>query len=159
MSNLVKNITIQRVRLDAILTDVRDLPKSRGAALGATSLEKGRMYLGELCGQLSKKDSPYEATKSATTAEGIQDAADKAGNIVSLIKGDNEVVNLNVIREALNQEIVKLEATVDNISVQHKTTIDLFKLNSICGEAWRGLKETRMWLGVRMGEIRDNSKK
>jgi hypothetical protein len=157
MEKTIKHLTNQRERLDAVKTAINTLPKSRGTSLAFTSLEKGRMYIGEICRELGK-EYPYEATKQATDAKGIQDAVDTAKTDTPAIQlVSNEVVNLNTIREVLEQELTELIKTIGSIKspTGHR---EAFEMSCVCSEAWRGLKETRMWLGIRLGEIKDNSK-
>jgi len=158
MNETVNTLTKQRERLDAIKIAIGKLPKSRGNAIAFTSLEKGRMYIGEICRELGKS-YPYEATKTATTAEGIQDAVDISVNTIEV--DTNEIVALNNFRELLNNELKSFEVLVfeekGGIPVSDNAR-DRFVMNCVIGEAYRGLKETRMWLGIRLGELRDEVK-
>lgn len=153
VKEIVTKLTTQRENLDSIKTAINDLPKSRGTALAYTALEKSRMYIGEICRELGK-EYPYEATKTATTAEGIQEAIDKS-TIVWKIQG-NEIVDLNKLRENLETELTTLLNTITLIKLNNNEQ-DRFVMNCITSEAYRGLKESRMYLGIRLGEIRDNA--
>lgn len=160
IKNVVSNLTKQREALDAFKTAINELPKSRGASLAFTALEKGRMYMGEICRELGK-EYPYEATKTATTAEGIQDAAD-ISCIIWEVQA-NEIVELNRLREALEIELDMFIETVfhpeKGISTFPKDTVlSNFVIDCNIAEAYRGIKEARMYLGIRLGEIRDNHK-
>lgn len=155
----VKVLSEQRVRLDAILQSMNMLPRSRGASLGVTALEKGRMYIGEMLFVLGKK-YPYDKTKGATTAEGIQDAVDKVDTFTPI--DTNEIVALNNLREEIQVELDLFVKEIFEVGLTGFGTNgnkEKFIMDCNISEAYRGLKETRMWLGVRLGEIRDNSKK
>ena len=154
MEQTIGKLTAQRVSLDMHKDAINRLPASRGKALAFTSLEKGRMYLGEVCRELGM-EYPYEATKTATTAEGIQDAVDTSDKAYSI--DENEIVALNVIREKLDKETEQLLAVIESLP-SSKWTIGKFKIDCAISEAYRGLKEARMWLGIRLGEIKDNAK-
>lgn len=160
MEQVINTLTEQRVRLDALKEGLIQLPNSRGKSLSYTALEKGRMYLGEVCRELGKA-YPYEKTKEAVDAKGIQDAVDTS-TIEWKIVG-NEVVDLNKFREELEQEEVYFLDFIETFNaskgIKELSKIDKFKLDCNISEAWRGLKEARMWLGIRLGEIRDNAKK
>lgn len=161
IKNVVSNLTKQREALDAFKTAINELPKSRGTSLAYTTLEKSRMYIGEICRELGK-EYPYEATKKANTPEGIQEAVDRTKTIFKL--SDNEIINLNNLREVLEKELDYFLQQVfhpekglignrTNLSITNKFVIDCN-----ISEAYRGLKEARMYLGIRLGEIRDNAK-
>lgn len=154
MENVTKELTEQRVRLDMHKDAISRLPKSRGQALAFTALEKGRMYVGEVCRELGK-EYPYEATKTATTAEGIQDAVDVSDKGYTI--DANEIVALNDIREHLDKETEHFLILVDSLP-KAKWSIKKFTQDCAISEAYRGLKETRMWLGIRLGELRDTAK-
>lgn len=155
MEQVMKELTEQRVRLDAIKNAINELPASRGKALAYTSLEKGRMYVGEVLRELGK-EYPYEATKKATDAKGIQEAADTSDTVWE-VKG-NEIVELNRFREVLEQEELIFLNCMEKVQnpIRWRNT---FVTSCVVSEAWRGLKEARMWLGIRLGEIRDNANK
>jgi len=154
MNEIIKTLTTQRERLDSIKTGLGTLPKSRGTALAFTALEKSRMYIGEICIQLGN-ENPYEATKTATDAKGIQDAVDTS----ELVYGTsgNEIIDLNTFRTDLEIELEKLLDVIEKM----KSPVggrNSFVTNCIVSEAYRGLKESRMYLGIRLGELRDIEK-
>ena len=151
----VDKLTKQRESLDSIKNAITELPKSRGTSLAFTKLKKGRMYIGELALDLGK-DFPYEKTKEATTAEGIQDAVDLSSN--PLVIGDNEITNLNNLRDLITTEINTFLETTMPIKLAGKSIQERFVMNCNISEAYRGLKESRMYLGIRLGEIRDIAK-
>lgn len=158
-ANSVNVLSEQRVRLDSILNRMKEFPKSRGTAAAITSVEKGRMYIGEILGVLGK-EYPYNKTKDATTAEDIQEATDKSTVVLEVV--GNEVVDLNTIREVLQNEVDSFLEEVFNDkhnNLVFQTTKAKFVYDCTVSEAYRGLKEGRMWLGARLGEIRDNSKR
>lgn len=157
MNETLKQLTSQRIRLDVIKSKMAKLPRSRGQALAYTALEKGRMYVGEICRELGK-EYPYEATKKATTAEGIQDAVDVSDNKVTI--DENEIVACNELRDVLDTELGIFLGTVHdpNNAINLSTLVDVFTMAAAIAESYKGLKEARMWLGIRLGEIRDNAK-
>ena len=164
MKEVIDTLSIQRKGLDAIKIAINKLPNSRGKALGFTALEKGRMYIGEVSRELGA-EYPYEATKQAVDAKGIQAAVDLADTETPVISiTGNEVVDLNTLREVLEKELdyfmgiifipkKGLNAKLISIGVDKKFTLDCN-----ISEAYRSLKESRMWLGVRLGELRDTAK-
>lgn len=156
MNETIKALTEQRISLDALKVGMAQFPNSRGKALSFTALEKGRMWIGEVCRELGK-EYPYEATKTATTAEGIQEAVDTVtkGTVVFLIK-ENEITNLNEMRHILEQELTLFVKYLSNIEVPSNWE-NKFAMDCAASEAYRSLKEARMWLGIRLGEIRDNA--
>ncbi len=143
-----------RKESDGTLQSINSLENSRGKALAYTSLQKGRMYLGELCLLLGSKN-PYKETDNATTADGIQKAVDLAVTYQE-IKG-NEIEQLNALRKQLGEDVENIDFIVSRIDAT--VVLSKFELNCKASEAYRGFVEARMWLGVRLGEIRDNSKK
>ena len=153
-SEVTERLTLQRERLDSTKVAIGKLPRSRGQALAFTSLEKGRMYVGELCRELGKA-YPYEATKKATTAEGIQEAVDLSTKEIHL--GDNEISNLNFLRDDIEVETKVLLDSIREIQAPNDR-MDQFVMNTKASEAYRGLLEARMWLGIRLGELRDLNK-
>jgi hypothetical protein len=152
----IEQLTSLRVRLDGVEKSVEALPKTRYSSLALTALETGRMYVGEVCRELGK-EYPYEATKKAIDASGIQPAVDLSTTGSYLI-GDNEIVNLNTLREDLEKHTQVLLDVVANDDFGQDMPDDPEKflpLISACNGAYQGLKEARMWLGKRLGEIRD----
>lgn len=152
---LTKNLTEDRVKLDSVLKSIKALPASRGASMAYTALEFGRMWMGEMCRELGK-EYPYESTKTATNASQIVDAVDKADSAFEF-KG-NEIEQLNGIREYL-----------DNVLSIYTKDSSALSLAPVAKEAnvnyrlaftnmHRGLKESRMALGLRLGELRDIEK-
>ena len=163
MKEVIDTLSIQRKGLDAIKIAINKLPNSRGKALGFTALEKGRMYIGEVSRELGA-EYPYEATKQAVDAKGIQAAVDLADTETPVISiTGNEVVDLNVLREVIEKELESFTHTIFP-----KVSMSTYGINSGLGkkfvldcnisEAYRSLKESRMWLGVRLGELRDTAK-
>lgn len=154
-ANSIDVLSKQRVRLDSILNGMKELPKARGTATAITSLEKGRMYIGEILLGLGKT-YPYDKTKTATNPEGIQEAVDKS--TVNWKVVGNEIQDLNNYREALQNEVDNFLKEIFDVGVSNygvNNGKDAFILSCNLSEAYRGLKEARMWLGVRLGEIRD----
>lgn len=151
----MEQLTLQRKGLDSVLATMNSLPNSRGKALAYTALQKGRMYIGEVLRELGK-EYPYEATKEATTAEGIQDAVDKAdADTPVLINTGNEIIDINKLRDILEKELDSFVVTIGALP----KSVDLMKKfvqDTNIAEAYRSLKESRMWLGIRLGELRDN---
>lgn len=153
----VNSLTNQRKRLDIIKKGIEHLPKSRGTALAFTALERGRMWIGEICRELGEL-YPYEKTKTATTAEGIQPAVDVSDAPVQVY--ENEIVGLNAFREELETEcdtfLTIAFARGDLVTFAGVGT-PAFKVSVALREAYKGLKEARMWLGIRLGEIREDA--
>lgn len=156
INKTIELLTERRIELDAMQKAIQLLPPSRVTALAITAIQKGRMYLGEVNFVLGK-EFPYEKTKKATTPEGIQPAVDLSDAIWKL--RDNEIISLNEIRtelDSITEETTKAMlvcATADS----PKDIYTKFILDCNISEAYRSLKEGRMWLGVRLGEIRDNN--
>lgn len=148
---IIDNGTKLRVDMDAVLISIKNLPRSRGASASFTALEKGRMYLGEIL-MLAGHTYPYEATKKAKLAKDIQEATDKA--IEGFKVEGNEIEQLNQLRDILGNI---LDIYVHDILDVFEVNIDTAYTWSIVNrEVWKGLKESRMYLGIRLGEIRDN---
>ena len=152
----IKSFTAQRVRLDMHKDAIKRLPASRGTSLAFTALEEGRMWIGEMCRELGHA-YPYEATKEATDASGIQEAVDVSDKGYEI--DGNEIIALNDLRDYLEKECDQLQSIYFKRKI-HKLVIETeegrFRLTCAFTEAYQGLKETRMWLGIRLGEIRDN---
>lgn len=149
---------LSKVRVDSsiILNTMEEMSKtqrSRGLSLAITSLEKGRMYLREVQGFLGK-EFPYEATKNAKTAKEIQPAVEVSDKSVDL--DNNEIINLNKLREVVDKKVDEVLSAILWFSTEHKVKhlSDKFIRDSNLSEAYRSYKETRMWLGVRLGEIK-----
>lgn len=153
----IQTLTNERVKLNVIEKKLSLLPRKRYISLALTSLEKGRMYLGEVCRELGHA-YPYEATKKATTAEGIQPAVDIVDDKVMIGVNENEIVELNNLRKDLESHIEVLTVIIGETS-KSVPSIKKFRLDCAYSEAYRSLKETRMWLGKRLGEIRDEHTK
>lgn len=158
-SNVELNIekaTNLRIKLDSFEKAIASLPRSRYNSLALTRLETGRMYIGEILILLGH-EYPYEKTKTATTAKEIVPAADISTDTVEL--GDNEIVNLNLLREKLDEatktflDIVFGDKGITSIRLEDKTKV--FVRDTSIAEAYRGIKEARMFLGKRLGELRD----
>jgi len=157
MKETIELFTSQRERLDALKNGITLLPNTRGKSLAFTSLEKGRMYIGEICGELGK-EYPYADTKKATTAEGIQEAVDKATKSTpAFLDKGNEIVNLNDLRDLMDKEVDTFLVNITKLAAM-KPSIKKFVIDCKVSEAYRSLLEARMWLGVRLGEIKDGSK-
>jgi hypothetical protein len=151
----VELLSSKRVTLDVAIAKVNMLPRSRPTSLSATALQLGRMYLGEICMDLGK-EYPYEKTKEATTAKGIQEATDTSNKKVTV--DDNEIIELNKLRELLGQVNDDILEVVNNcIKANPMEGLSKFKNDCNVSQAYRSLKEGRMWLGVRLGEIRDKA--
>jgi len=156
MEKLVDYLKETRVKYDLVLKLIDKLPNSRGKALAYTSLQKGRMYLGEVSRDLGTV-YPYEKTKTATTAEGIQKAVDTSSENPTI--SGNEIEQLNKLRDVLQEGLDSLLKEFFTLVKTRKTT-DLksrFELDADFAEAYRSIKESRIWLGVRLGEIKDQS--
>lgn len=152
----VKSLSNQRVRLDVVKQQINKLPKSRGTSLAFTALERGRMWIGEICGELGNQ-YPYEKTKEATDASGIQAAVDLGETIVSI--DPNEIIALNQIREEIEKEcetFVGIAFGRGDLTTFSPIGVSAFKIEVAIHEAYKGLKEARMWAGIRLGEIRDS---
>lgn len=150
--SFVNLVTNDRVRLDGVLKAIQELPRSRGASTAYTKLEYGRMWLGEVCRELGK-EYPYEATKKAVEAKDIQAAVDKAQRAMRF--DGTEIQKLNLIREYLDNV---LNSYIDELFDRDLTCNDVksdFKFNVALTNAYTGLKESRMALGLRLGELRD----
>jgi len=150
-----------KVRVDSsvLLNTMRELSiksKSRGLSLATTSLEKGRMYLGEIQGNLGQ-EFPYEATKTAKTPKEIQEAVEVSKKSINLV--DNEITNLNMLREEISKRIDVILSTFMWYSEKRKVNNlkEKFLQDANFAEAYRAYKEARMWLGVRLGEIKSNN--
>lgn len=155
---LITTLSENRVRLDGINKLINKLPRTRYTASAATAVELGRMYMGEVV--MSYGGSyPYEATKEATTPEGIQEAVDTYEGNLQL--SDNEIVNINKLRELIVETI---ETSLDIImqvrtSQQGQQALNVaFLTDANITAMYTNLKEGRMWLGKRLGEIKDASK-
>ena len=153
---IVEKLSKVRVDSSTILNTLRGMEetqRSRGLSLATTSLEKGRMYLGEIQGNLGE-EFPYETTKTATTAKEIQKAVEVSGKVLPI--DSNEILNLNRLREAITIKIEEILECVMWFATEHKVgnLEDKFVRDSNIAEAYRSYKETRMWLGVRLGEIK-----
>ena len=134
---VIKELSGIRVDSSTILNTLRkqeESKRSRGLSLAITALEKGRMYLGEVQGNFGQ-EFPYEATKKATTAEGIQKAVEVSDKVDQILE-----VIMNI---AENRKTDDLKAK--------------FLQDANIAEAYRSYKECRMWLGIRLGEIKDNA--
>lgn len=158
--NVLESLTSQRVRLDTVKKAMIGLPRSRGASLAFTALEKGRMYIGEMCRELGK-EYPYEATKKAIDAKGIQDAVDVSTDTGDIVVNHNEIVSLNILRDNLEKELIvfiSITFIVNGGIAPSKDNAERFQMSCAVSEAYKGLKEARMWMGIRLGELRDIEK-
>lgn len=152
----IQVLSEQRVKLDVILSSIKQLPKSREVSLAYTSLQKSRMYMGEILFQLGKQ-YPYDKTKKATKPSEIEKAVDVSNKVITL--DENEIVALNMLRDIIADAINSFLKEVFDVGKSNfgvSGEKDIFILSCNISEAYRGLKETRMWLGVRLGEIRNN---
>lgn len=150
--SFINLVTNDRVRLDGVLKAIKELPSSRGASMAYTNLETGRMWLGEVCRELGK-EYPYEKTKEATDAKGIQAAVDKARRALRF--DGTEVQRLNLIREYLDNIINSYVDEIFDRDLTCKDVKDDFRFNVALVNAYTGLKQARMALGLRLGELRD----
>lgn len=152
---LLKNLELTRVDLSKVENTMKTLPNTRYSSLALTALELGRMYFGEIALTLGK-EYPYEKTKEATTPEGIQAAVDVSNEMLFI--EDNEIIKLNKLRGILdttiNSVMPDVIEAVDNM--EHQEDSDDFAFMSDIMRTYTSLKEARMWLGKRLGEIRDN---
>ena len=158
-NQVIELLTENRVALNGLEKTIERLPRSRYTSLALTSLEKGRMYLGEIALDFGK-DYPYEKTKQATSPEMIQKAVDLFEDKIGEI--DNEIVTINKLRDELNnttEEVLELvfNPTTGIITLIPELTKHKFIRDCNISEAYRSIKEARMWLGKRLGEIRDNA--
>lgn len=152
----IQVLSEQRVKLDVVLNSMKQLPKSREVSLAFTSLQKGRMYIGEILFQLGK-EYPYDKTKEATKPDEIEKAVDVSNKVIAL--DENEIVALNMLRDIIADATDSFLKEVFDVGKSSFGVIgekNVFILSCNISEAYRGLKETRMWLGVRLGEIRNN---
>lgn len=156
---VIEEFSKVRVELNTTLNTMRSMDaksRSRGLSLGTTALEKGIMYLGEVQLALGS-EFPYEATKKATTPKEIQKALDSSPKTFPLDK--NEITNLNSIREVIQGNLNTVLDTFMWYAEQRKNKDikEKFVQDASFAEAYRSIKEARMWLGIRLGEIKSNN--
>lgn len=153
MEQLIKDLKATRENLDVTLQFIEDLPNSRGKALSYTALQKGRMYLGELAILLGA-DNKYDHSK-IKEAKNIPAATDLRKISDTVFK--EEIPTILEIREDIEQEIGIFDVITTYFN-NNNSTIDRFKRDCYVAESYRSIIEARMWLGVRLEEIRDNAK-
>lgn len=152
---LTVSVQNSRIAFDEIANAIDSLPKSRGKALATTALQKGRMYLGEIALRLGA-DIKYDHS-NVKEAKDIPEATDKAEKSTFLTKG--EVNDILAIRKEIEDKILIIDVVVGELNADNLTKgIEKFKLDCDISESYRSLKEVRMWLGVRLGELRDQAK-
>lgn len=153
----IQTLTDNRVKLDFIGKKINNLKRTRATASAATALELGRMYLGEVCFSLGK-DYPYHKTKKATKPSEIEpsvDLSDKNPEIVG-----NEIEEINKLREVIDQINKNSIETINEFLVDSPLKgLDKFYADCNVSQAYRSIKESRMWLGVRLKEIREADSK
>lgn len=151
----IQTLTENRVNLDGIGKSLTLLTGSRYVSLAITALELGRMYVGEIALELGK-EYPYEKTKKATSPEQIQKAVDLYEGKIK--EHNNEIQAIVSIRESIDNINDNTLKTVNEFVLDSPVKgLDKFKIDCNISEAYRSLKEARMWLGKRLGEIRDEN--
>jgi hypothetical protein len=155
METLVKELQESRVNLDLLITKVKTLQPSRGTALSITALEKGRMYIGELA-LMYGADNKYDHSK-VKEAKDIPEATDKHKNQIET-KPKDDITSILSIRGEIELELNIINKLIGGVS-QEQSPFNKFKRDCYISEAFRSIVEGRMYLGVRLGELRDNEKK
>lgn len=164
VERIVKSLTEYRVGLDCTLgaidtlkgrQEAIDSKTHREIAMAYTSIQVGRMWVGELLFCITGK-YPYTKTASATTAKEIEEAVDVASEDAKEAFKEgyaegNFIGHVNYLREYLDEvfKYVLEVSTTDTMNIAI-----LFNLNSI--SCLQHLKEARMNLGLVLGKIRDN---
>lgn len=148
----IQLLSKNRVELDKIDNTLQKLLPNRYVSLAKTSLELGRMYLGEVELDLGK-EYPYEKTKEATKPQEIQPALDVTKEVYTLT--NNTIVDVNKLR-GLIDEITK-ESINTALKASVFSTKSKFVTKANIASAYTNLKESRMWLGKYLGFIRDNN--
>ncbi|MAT89591.1 MAG: hypothetical protein CMC35_02770 [Flavobacteriaceae bacterium] len=155
----IKGLKEVRVMSDAIMHQIKEeFPAAgegnyiREVSLAYTALQKGRMYLGE-CQHDLGAEYPYKKTAEATKPSEIEMGAD-------LCEGYNSLEGNNI------ENLIKLRGYIDKVTAmaldsysKGRNNYDVeskFIADCHLSEAYRSLKEARMWLGCALGIIRDS---
>lgn len=146
--------------------DVGSEKIGREIATAYTSLQAGRMWLGEVCFGITG-NYPYSGTNEAKKPEDIAKAVDLSDTVVTEITKDTNII------EVLGSTRTTIDSILETVHSNYtgngyyKTTVpksmieaqSTFQMNVNYINAYSKVKEARMWLGVAMGKIRDNHAK
>lgn len=140
----VNSIKKVRISLDNDLKNIKELPSNRPLSMAYTALESGRMWLGKLCGAIGAA-YPYEKTKEAVNPKEIQNPVDIKKDF-EMYHG-NEIQVINKLREVLNKQSDFILEITDGLKLGYKGEQAL-------NNSYKGLQESIMGLGLRLGEIK-----
>jgi hypothetical protein len=143
----IENIKDLRVKLSIIYNTMRLNADGRYGSLALTTLEEGRMWLGDMLGHMGAA-YPY-------TGSGKDAAADYTDELLPASTSTSEAIIL--IRRELNPSVEILAAWYPMLGhikdLPLKGSPAMFRLKMAMRNAYTGIKLSRMWMGMRLAEL------
>tara|TARA_R110000796_G_scaffold231853_8_gene349961 strand:+ start:12048 stop:12503 length:456 start_codon:yes stop_codon:yes gene_type:complete len=142
-----------RKRIMVFANSVDELDQSRELALAKTSLQKAMMWSGNYLKFTDSGDNPYANNGSRETVADIEPMFDKTEAAIS---GDNPVIVVDNLRELIDEarkEVLEFSLKRPGASEASDEIMQYFIVISII----QHLMESRMWLGMELGRMRDEA--
>jgi CO dehydrogenase/acetyl-CoA synthase gamma subunit (corrinoid Fe-S protein) len=158
----MKIIQETRVKLDQLTKAVKSLKGSREISISITSLQNGRMWLGQVL-EVIGTENPYVNDGKRHTVNDIHklsDASDSGLDLTAM----NHIEKVDFLRESIKDLKIKLgklnkEKAVEMLenADDRKFLIASEQFLTCLSYATKYVIEARMWLGQELGRIRDEN--
>lgn len=155
------NFKETRRNLMVLSNTVAKLKKSRELTIARTSLQNAMMWSGTFLKESGQGDNPYaKLDGKRTSVEDIEPMFEATSNTIDKeFFKEGEIVVIDKLREFLDELHEAVLEYVDNPKdLGDVSQKKLITLNMILFNVLNHITEARMWLGMELGRMRDESK-
>lgn len=147
-----------RNRIQVLKNTIPNLPSSRPVVLANTSVQTAMMWSGNILKALSGGETPYANDGKRTKVTDIEPMFEKTDNSFKL--SGNDVADIDLLRQEISKEIASIEDFMLQPGSIEEDLSDRGEMQFMIavGSVMQYLTETRMWLGMQLGAIRDAAK-
>jgi hypothetical protein len=144
----ITTIRYNRKQLSMLLNSLPVSPTANGryTALAKTNLEEGRMWMGKILGLIGDAYPYSEKNIEAVDVTDEKVDFEKHGRY----SDENKI---NLIRKLLDLQADYI-ISCDSYVIEFQTTVeDMLKLQIAIRNAYTGVMQSRMWLGMELAEL------
>jgi hypothetical protein len=150
---MIDKIKDLRKKIDNTLYNLRCLNPSREISLSITKIQEARMWTGLFLGLIGEP-TPYANNGMRKNVKDIEKATDLSRKFC-FVKG-TQVEGVDKLREVIKEHINEYEDIKRNIHFTKQAYLQ--QINHTYQKTMDYLVESRLWLGMELGRIRDESK-
>lgn len=140
-----------RTRVDSLYLTAKKLPPSRETSLAITAFQTGRQFTGIML-QEKGVSNPYPKSTDKNSPQ-IEERADKGQELTEVLSLEGEVPQLKHLRSLAGDLITELSVYLE--TSHPASPVDFIAQNKVVESVISG----KMWLGERLGAIKDAENK